>query len=99
MALSHRSRISRIIRHALAYLAIAALLAPYAWFFFWCKNLFPRSLLYPTSWIWLIMICRILLQLVVSLAVLVPSALILTWFLGKLLTPDELRRLSAKWGD
>jgi hypothetical protein len=45
------------------------------------------------------MICRILLQLVVSLAVLVPSVLILTWLLGKLLTPDELRRLLAKWSD
>jgi hypothetical protein len=97
--MSHGNGASRVFRYALAYVVAAALLVPYVWFFFWCKTLFPRYLLHPASFIWLMLIARILLQLVVSLAVLIPAVLILIWVFNKLLTPDELRRLSDKLSD
>jgi hypothetical protein len=76
---------------------VSAALIPGAWFFFWCKTLFPSMLLHPTHWIWFTVAVRIILQTLVSLVVSVPGILAALWLVSKILSPGELRYFNEQW--
>ena len=82
----------RKARLAAAYLALGLFGLPGILVFFFVKDILPPELTHPSSFVGLAFVGRLLIQLTVSVAVLLPSFFAYFRLMSRFLSEDELAR-------